>query len=86
MWQLQWMLQLIPDSIFIWITYLLFATGVLLYVASKLVGWLPIIGRYRLDAELSGVVALVVAAYFYGGIGYREMVAEMKEIKDKMNM
>jgi hypothetical protein len=79
MWQLQWMLQLIPDSIFVWITYLLFATGVLLYVASKLVGWLPIIGRYRLAAELLGVVALVVAAYFYGGIGYREMVAEMKE-------
>ena len=79
MWQLQWMLQLIPDSIFIWITYLLFATGVLLYVASKLVGWLPIIGRYRLAAELSGVVALVVAAYFYGGIGYREMIADMKE-------
>jgi hypothetical protein len=79
MWQLQWMLQLIPDSIFIWITYLLFATGVLLYVASKLVSWIPLMGRYRLPAELAGVLALVVAAYFYGGIGYREMVAEMKE-------
>jgi hypothetical protein len=79
MWQLQWMLQLIPDSIFIWITYLLFATGVVLYVASKLVSWIPLMGRYRLPAELVGVVALVVAAYFYGGIGYREMVAEMKE-------
>ena len=79
MWQLQWMLQLIPDSIFVWITYLLFATGVILYVASKLVSWIPLMGRYRLPAELAGVVALVVAAYFYGGIGYREMVAEMKE-------
>ena len=79
MWQLQWMLQLIPDSIFVWITYLLFASGILLYVASKLVTWLPLMGRYRLPAELAGVTALVVAAYFYGGIGYREMVAEMKE-------
>ena len=79
MWQLQWMLQLIPDSIFVWITYLLFASGILLYVASKLVSWLPLMGRYRLPAELAGVAALVVAAYFYGGIGYREMVAEMKE-------
>jgi hypothetical protein len=79
MWQLQWMLQLIPDSIFVWITYLLFATGVILYVASKLVSWIPLMGRYRLLAELTGVAALVVAAYFYGGIGYREMVAEMKE-------
>jgi hypothetical protein len=79
MWQLQWMLQLIPDSIFVWITYLLFASGAILYVASKLVSWIPLMGRYRLPAELAGVAALVVAAYFYGGIGYREMVAEMKE-------
>ena len=79
MWQLQWMLQLIPDSIFVWITYLLFAAGVVLYAASKLVSWIPLMGRYRLPAELAGVAALVVAAYFYGGIGYREMVAEMKE-------
>ena len=79
MWQLQWMLQLIPDSIFVWVTYLLFAAGVVLYVASKLVSWIPLMGRYRLPAELAGVAALVVAAYFYGGIGYREMIAEMKE-------
>jgi hypothetical protein len=79
MWQLQWMLQLIPDSLFVWITYLLFAAGVILYVASKLVSWIPLMGRYRLPAELAGIAALVVAAYFYGGIGYREMIAEMKE-------
>lgn len=79
MWQLQWMLQMIPDSLFVWITYLLFAAGLILYVASKLVTWIPLMGRYRLPAELAGVVALVVAAYFYGGIGYREMIAEMKE-------
>jgi hypothetical protein len=79
MWQLQWMLQLIPDSLFVWITYLLFAAGVVLYVASKLVSWIPLMGRYRLPAELAGVAALVVAAYFYGGIGYREMIAEMKD-------
>lgn len=79
MWQLQWMLQLIPDSLFVWITYLLFAVGLVLYVASKLVSWIPLMGRYRLPAELAGVVALVVAAYFYGGLSYREMIAEMKE-------
>ncbi len=79
MWQIQWMLQLIPDSIFVWITYLLFAAGLILYVASKLVSWIPLMGRYRLPAELAGVVALVIAGYFYGGISYREQIAEMKE-------
>jgi hypothetical protein len=79
MWQLQWMLQLIPDSIFVWITYLLFAAGIALYVASKLVSWIPLMGQYRLPAELVGVVAVVIAAYFYGGISYRDQIAEMKQ-------
>lgn len=79
MWQIQWLLQLVPDSIFVWITYLLFAAGLVLYVASKLVSWIPLMGQYRLPAELVGVVALVIAAYFYGGISYREQIAEMKQ-------
>ncbi len=79
MWQIQWLLQLIPDGIFVWLTYLLFATGVILYVASKLVSWIPLMGQYRFPAELAGVVALVIAAYFYGGVSYREQIAEMKQ-------
>jgi hypothetical protein len=79
MWQIQWLLQLIPDGIFVWITYLLFAAGIVLYVASKLVSWIPLMGQYRLPAELVGVVALVIAAYFYGGVSYREQIAEMKQ-------
>ena len=79
MWQIQWMLQMIPDGVFVWITYLLFATGVILYMASKLVSWIPLMGRYRLPAELVGIMALVVAAYLFGGVSYREQIAEMKE-------
>ena len=79
MWQIQWMLQMIPDGVFVWTTYLLFATGVILYVASKLVSWIPLMGRYRLPAELVGIMALVVAAYLFGGVSYREQIAEMKE-------
>ena len=79
MWQIQWLLQLIPDGVFVWLTYLLFGAGVLLYVASKLVSWIPLMGQYRLPAELVGVVALVIAGYFYGGISYREQIAEMKQ-------
>ena len=78
MWQIQWMLQLIPDSLFVWITYALFVTGIVLYVVSKLVTILPMINRYKLAAELSGVAVLIVSAYFYGGISYREMIADLK--------
>ena len=79
MWQIQWLLQLIPDGIFVWLTYLLFGAGAILYVASKLVSWIPLMGQYRFPVELTGVVALVIAAYFYGGISYREQIAEMKQ-------
>jgi hypothetical protein len=79
MWQIQWLLQLIPDGIFVWLTYLLFAAGVILYVASKLVSWIPLMGQYRFPAELAGVLAVVIAAYFYGGVSYRGQIAEMKQ-------
>jgi hypothetical protein len=78
MWQIQWMLQLIPDSLFVWITYALFLTGIVLYIVSKLVTIIPMINRYKLVAELSGVAALIVAAYFYGGVEYRQMIADLK--------
>jgi hypothetical protein len=78
MWQIQWLLQLIPDSIFVWITYALFLAGAVLYIVSKLVIIIPMISRYKIVAELSGVAALIVAAYFYGGVEYRQMIAELK--------
>jgi hypothetical protein len=79
MWQIQWLLQLVPDGVFVWLIYLLCVAGVVLYVASKLVAWIPLMGQYRLPAELVGIVALVIAGYFYGGISYREQIAEMKQ-------
>ena len=80
--QLSWMFSLIPDSLFVWIYYILLTLGVGFYVLSKLVTWLPMISQYKLPAELAGVVLLVVGAYLYGGYGtemmWRERVAEME--------
>jgi len=82
MGQLGWMLSLIPDSIFVWIYYVMLTLGVGLYVASKLVTWIPLMGQYKLPAELVGVVLLVVGAYFYGGYGvqaaWQARVAELE--------
>jgi len=73
------MLQWIPDSVFAWLVGMVFLAGVLAYVASKLVGWLPVIGRYKLAAELTGIVAMMVGAYFYCDVGYRATLAEFKQ-------
>lgn len=83
--QLNWMFSLIPDSILIWVYYLLLFSGFALYIASKLIKWLPLMGQYKLPAEIVGVVLLVVGSYFYGGYGvemtWRERV---KELQDKV--
>jgi len=68
-----WLISLIPDSIFIWITYALFAVGAVLYIASKLVSWIPLMMQYRLPAELLGIVLLIAGAYLFGGYGTEMM-------------
>lgn len=82
MWQIQWVLSLIPDSFFLWITYILITIGVGLYVVSKLVTWLPLIAQYKLPAELSGVLLLVIGSFLFGSYGtemaWRERVAELE--------
>lgn len=48
------------------------AAGVVLYIASKLVTWIPMMGQYKLPAEIVGVILLVIGAYFYGGHGVQK--------------
>ena len=87
MGQIGWMLSLIPDSLFVWIYYIILTAGVALYIASKLVKWLPLMGQYKLPAELIGVVLLVVGAYFYGGHGVQQAwLARVQELEAKVKV
>lgn len=83
MWQFQWMLSFIPDSIFIWITYILMFAGFGLYIASKLVKWIPLMGQYKLPAELIGIAILLGGVYLFGGYGvemsWRDKVRQLEE-------
>jgi hypothetical protein len=87
MWQLGWIFSLIPDSLFVWLYYILLTAGVVFYVASKLVKWIPMMGQYRLPAELVGVVLLVVGAYFYGGHSVQSAwLARVAELEAKVKI
>ena len=87
MGQIGWMLSLIPDSLFVWIYYIILTAGVALYIASKLVKWIPLMGQYKLPAELVGVVLLVVGAYFYGGHGVQQAwLARVQELEAKVKV
>jgi hypothetical protein len=82
MWQFGWMVNLIPDSILIWVYYIILGLGIACYVASKLVSWIPMMGQYKFPVEVIGVVLLVVGSYFYVGYGtemsWRERVKELE--------
>ena len=83
--QIAWMFSLLPDSIFVMLTYVIFAAGLLLYIASKLVKWIPIMMQYRMPAELVGVLCLCVGAYFFGWRGNEEnWLARVKELEEKV--
>jgi hypothetical protein len=87
MWQLGWMVSLIPDSLFVWIYYIFTIAGFGLYIGSKLVKWIPMMGQYRLPAELVGVVLLVVGAYLFGGYGVQKAwTARVAELEAKVKI
>ena len=83
MWQFSWLFSLIPDSWLELITYSMVAIGVMLYIASKLVGWLPFIKSYKLPIELVGVILYGIGAFYAGGYGvermWRERVAVVEQ-------
>jgi len=82
-----WFLSLVPESIFILIYYIMLSAGIVLYIASKLVAWIPMMGQYKLPAEVVGVVLLVVGAYFYGGHGVQSAwLARVAELEAKVKI
>jgi hypothetical protein len=87
MGQIGWMLSLIPDSIFVWIYYIFTIAGFSLYIGSKLVKWIPMMGQYKLPAELVGVVLLVVGAYLFGGHNVQQAwLARVAELEAKVKV
>lgn len=65
--QLVWMFSLLPNFVFVVIAWAATVGGVALYVASKLVRWIPMMGMYKTPAEIVGVVLIALGAYMLGG-------------------
>jgi len=83
--QLAWMVSLLPDSIFVFLMYALLLCGGLLYAASKLVNWIPLMSQYHLPAELAAVTLLLVSVYFFGWHGNEaQWQQRIKELEAKV--
>lgn len=83
MWYLQFMYSLIPDSWIELATYTILGIGILFYILSKLIAWIPFIKSYKIPLELIGVILYGIGAFYAGGYGvermWRERVAAMEE-------
>lgn len=79
---LHWMFSLVPDDFLVWVYYVLTGLGFALYIASKLVNLIPMMGQYKFPVELIGVSVLVAGSYLLGGYGtemsWRERVKELQ--------
>lgn len=79
MWYLQFAYSMIPDSYIELATYAILATGIIFYILSKLIAWIPFIKSYKLPIELAGVILYGVGAFYAGGYGVERMWRERVE-------
>ena len=83
MWQFQWMVSLIPDSILLWFIHILLLVGVVGTVAGFFIKFIPFVNTYRLPVQITSVVLLVLGVYFKGGyateMAWREKIKAAEE-------
>lgn len=69
MWQLQWILSLIPDSVLLWFINTILFVGAAGLVASYFSKFIPFVTQYRIPVQVASIVLLVAGVYFKGGYG-----------------
>jgi hypothetical protein len=86
MWQFQWMLSLIPDSVLNWIYWSIIVLGISGIVASWLGRWIPFYGKYAGIIKPIGIILVVLGVWLRGGydveMAWRDRVAEMQKKVD----
>lgn len=81
MWQLQWMLSLLPN--WFWTTLLI--AGLLGLVASFILKRIPFISQYRYPIQIVGIIFTFVGVYYQGGIDNEaKWQAKVKDMEDKV--
>ena len=83
MWQIQWMLNLIPDNVLLWIYYFILSAGIILLSVGWLIKWFPGVAVYKGPMQLLGVVLTAGSLYLLGGHGtemaWRDKVRALEE-------
>ena len=81
MWQITWMLSLLPN----WFWTLVLVAGVLAVLAAWVLKFIPFVSTYRLPIQVGGILALLVGVYFQGVIANEaKWEARVKELEAKL--
>lgn len=79
MWQIMWLLSLIPD----WVFHLILVAGILAIVAGKFLKSIPFVSQYNLPITIAGLILTVIGIWFNGSIAadnrWKAKVAELEE-------
>lgn len=78
MWQIMWMLSLLPD----WFWHVLTIGGLAAVFAAWVLKRIPFVSQYNVVLKIGGIAALLVGIWFEGGIAneakWQAKVAEME--------
>lgn len=73
-----WILNFLPD----WVFHLTLLTGLASLVGAYFLNFIPFVGTYRKQLQLLGIVLVVTAVWYEGGIAkdkeYRQRIADLK--------
>jgi low affinity Fe/Cu permease len=82
MWQLSWILSLMPEWILVTLIHGTVVVGLVLTFCGGLLKFIPVINPYAVIAKQIGIVLLVIGVFFEGGLAveqsYRARIAEMQ--------
>jgi hypothetical protein len=80
MWQLQWIINLIPDTVLSLVYWGIIATGITGLAAGWIGQWIPFYGNYVKILKPIGIILLVLGVWLRGGydteMAWRAKVAE----------
>jgi hypothetical protein len=83
MWQIYWMISLIPAGVLNWIINLTLIAGITGLFAGWLGKWIPFYGTYAKILKPIGIALLCVGLFFKGGyvneLAWRAKVADLEE-------
>lgn len=83
MWQIQWVLSLIPDAVLNWLYWSIIAVGISGIAAGWLGKFIPFYGKYVGILKPVGIGVLVLGVWLRGGydteMAWRDKVAKLEE-------